>query len=213
MKNKIARPAIAMIELIFSIVIMGIVLMSAPMLISTASSSVSVALQQEGVNEAASKVNIILTYSWDQNDVNATSVLHVIGGSAQFEANSSNGGERIGVPYMSGGKHRTFKLDNGSEYNASTTLGKEGSNTDDMDDFNGDTIALTSYSSGSGGTDYIEKGTVTMSTVVSYKTPNIKEINVTLSSSSSEEELSKNIVFSAFSCNIGGTQFESRQIP
>ncbi|NKQ41562.1 MAG: type II secretion system protein, partial [Sulfurovum sp.] len=64
------RDAIAMIELIFSIVVMGIVMMSAPMLISTASKTTSVALQQEGIHEAASRVNMIMTYEWDENALN-----------------------------------------------------------------------------------------------------------------------------------------------
>ena len=81
------RTAIAMIELIFAIVIMGIVLMSAPMLISTASSTTTVALQQEGINEASSRISMILTYPWDQNDINdscISPVLHVSSGDSEL---------------------------------------------------------------------------------------------------------------------------------
>jgi len=62
------RPAIAMIELIFAIVIMGIVLSSAPMLISTASTSGYVALQQEAIAAGATKIGLILTHHWDEAD-------------------------------------------------------------------------------------------------------------------------------------------------
>jgi hypothetical protein len=72
MNKTTLRPAIAMVELIFAIVIMGIVLMSAPMLISTASKSGYVAIQQEAINEAASQVNMIMGYHWDENNTNGS---------------------------------------------------------------------------------------------------------------------------------------------
>jgi len=43
------RKAIAMIELIFAIVVMGIVMLSAPMLVNKATQSSYVALQQESI--------------------------------------------------------------------------------------------------------------------------------------------------------------------
>jgi len=71
-KHTLFRPAIAMIELIFAIVIMGIVMMSAPMLVSTASKSGFVAIQQEGISEVASQLNMILSYAWDENNADPT---------------------------------------------------------------------------------------------------------------------------------------------
>ena len=62
MYYKRLRPAIAMIELIFALVIMGIALMSAPMLITVSTQSIEVSLQQESLNEASSRVNMLLTY-------------------------------------------------------------------------------------------------------------------------------------------------------
>jgi len=69
---KIKRPAIAMIELIFAIVIMGIVMMSAPMIISTAAKSGYVTIQQEAINEAASQINMIMGYHWDESSSDET---------------------------------------------------------------------------------------------------------------------------------------------
>jgi len=219
-----------MIELIFAIVIMGIVLMSAPTLIATAAKGTSVALQQEGINEAASRVNMILTYPWDQNDTNDSCippVLHVVNGDSELD--EAKASRRVGVPLTS--NSRTFKWCNGAELNASK-IGKEGSAIDDQDDFDGTTVSLTVDASGSGGTDYIEKTTVNIATTVSYigdsanyasksfsYTPqstsgtstNIKEIQVTLTSSSGESELQKNIILRAFSCNIGGIEYAHRE--
>lgn len=228
------RRAIAMIELIFAIVIMGIVMMSAPQLISTAANSTVVGLQQEGINEAASRLNMILTYAWDQNDTSDSCippVLHVTAGDSELEGNTTTE-RRIGVDKNS--NSHTF-LCGSLELNASA-LGVDGS--DDIDDFTG-TINLTVESSGSGGTDYNEKTTVQMATAVNYiddnasytpsssnrtfnynpgsivssGTSNIKEIVVTLTSSSTASELNKTIILRGFSCNIGGFEYEGKVMP
>ena len=63
-----SKRAIAMIELIFALVIMGIVLMSAPMLIQQSIRSGNVAMQQEAIVAAASQASIILSMHWDENN-------------------------------------------------------------------------------------------------------------------------------------------------
>jgi len=230
MYHTLLRPAVAMLELIFSIVIMGIVLMSAPMLISTASSSVNVALQQEGINEAASRINMILTYAWDQNDTNNSCippVLHVVSGDSELEG-VINTKRRIGVPLNS--NSRTFKCGN-NEFNASA-ISTDGA--DDIDDFSKTTTLVLNTSGGTEGKDYIEQTTVNIATTVSYindtasygntlvtyvpgaqtgSSSNIKQIQVVLSSTSSVNELNKTITLNAFSCNVGGFEYESKVMP
>ncbi|MCF6207545.1 MAG: type II secretion system protein [Sulfurovum sp.] len=224
------RPAIAMIELIFALVIMGIVLMSAPMLISTASQSTSVALQQEGINEAASRVSMIMTYPWDEADTNDSCippVLHVTNGDDELDMNASSS-RRTGVPLQT--NSRTFVCGGRNDFNASV-IGSEGGDLDDIDDFTNTSLVVDL--SGSGGTDYIEQGTVSIATTISYQsdnadynsstvsytpmagavTTNIKGIDVNLTSTSSVTELSKTIVLHAFSCNIGGREFAHKVIP
>jgi len=228
MQNVKMKKAIALIELIFAIVVMGIALMSAPMLLSTAAKSTNVALQQEGINEAVSQMNLILTYPWDQNDTGTSCippVLHVANGDSELDEASND--RRVGVPLTS--SSRTFNC-NGKEYSAGP-IGQEGSVIDDIDDFNGKNYSLVVESSGSGGTDYIEKSTVKIATTVSYigdtatyasksfsyapqggsgASTNIKKIRVTLTSTSGVQELQKTITFNAFSCNVGGIAFERR---
>jgi hypothetical protein len=208
---------------------MGIVLMSAPMLISTASSTTTVALQQEGINEASSRISMILTYPWDQNDINdscISPVLHVSSGDIKLAENATSG-RRVGVPLLT--NSRTFKCGD-IELNA-TTIGLEGTSANDIDDFSNVTLADLN-TSGSGGVDYIEQDTVSIATAITYisdtadynsstvtfapgaasgGTSNIKKIQVTLTSTSSTSEFEKNIILNAFSCNIGGFEYESRQ--
>jgi type II secretory pathway pseudopilin PulG len=69
-KNIRQKRAIAMVELIFALVIMGIVLMSAPMLIQQSIRSGNVALQQEAIAAVASQTAIVLSMHWDENNSN-----------------------------------------------------------------------------------------------------------------------------------------------
>ena len=233
MKIKL-RPAIAMIELIFAIVIMGIVLMSAPQLISTAANSGYVTIQQESINEASSQVNMLLGYYWDESltdETFAPSVLNVSAGNADLDQNTTTG-LRKGTPSFS---QRSFIRYDNSEASASTSLGSDSNDSDDLDDFVGDTnLAAVSVSS----TDYIETDTIKINTAVTYmpdsptggsylpngsnfitfnfsstdagSSTNIKRITVTLSNPTGPSELNKSIVLNAFSCNIGSTELEEK---
>jgi len=225
------RPAIAMIELIFSIVIMGIVMMSAPLLISTATQSTYVALQQEGINEAASRVNMIMGYAWDENNTDdryLSPILHVTSGSTDLDMAGTISARRAGTPMQS---QRTFILSdaNNSNFNAST-LGSDGGDMDDIDDFIGN-ISLTEIETAA--VDYVEKTTVNINTAVTYvsdsvtggysqsiitytpftagsATTNVKSITVTLTSTTGTDELEKTIILRAFSSNIGGYELKER---
>lgn len=169
-KMRLARPAIAMIELIFAIVIMGIILMSAPMLISTASKSGYVAIQQASINEAASRINMIMTFHWDENSSDETvldpilqtdSLVTDLAESTYTDGNLT--GRRIGTPRES---YRSFVRPDGSRGTATPagSLGPDGLEND-MDDFIG-TIGLILSGTGT-GEDYIEKN-ATITTTVRY---------------------------------------------
>jgi hypothetical protein len=237
MNNTPLRPAIAMIELIFAIVIMAIVLLSAPQLIRTSTQSGYVAIQQEAINEAASQVNLILGYSWDENNTNEIflpSVLRVTHGDASLKEVGSTG-RRAGTPTHS---YRSLYRADGKDFNASV-IGSDGGDSDDMDDFDGTNNLVMIESASS---DYIETSTINIATTVRYgsdtpvpgtgpysnlggdteisyspnlnstatPTTNIKFITVRLTSISPLKELDKNITFNAFSANIGGYELEER---
>jgi len=232
------RPAIAMIELIFAIVIMGIVMMSAPQLLSTASNSGYVAIQQEGINEAATQMSIMMDYAWDENNTNGShaTVLNVTNGDNELDGTVTPQKRRAGTPIFS---HRLYKSFNGSEFNASV-IGLDGSETnqtiDDIDDFNGTSVNLILIQNSI--KDYIEKGnkiniartvtymddnasnyrtggvggTLTYSPTFTTMTPttNIKRLQVTLTSTSGVDELAKTIKLHAFSCNIGSYRLKEK---
>ena len=234
------RQAIAMIELIFAIVIMGIVLMSAPMLISTASKSGYVAIQQEAINEASSQVNMILGYYWDESDTNQSEYSAILqtGGDTNLRENNSTAmltGRRFGTPNES---YRTFLTSDGLRLVASAIGDDAGDiEEDDMDDFDGTTHLEEIQSSPDvhnvetttididrnvfymGDTpesgNYIDPGDNELVFNADFSstpagTTNIKRIEITLTSSSGADELEKKIVLHAFSCNIGSYKLEER---
>ena len=228
------RPAIAMIELIFAIVIMGIILMSAPMLISTAAKSGYVAIQQEAINEAASQVNLIMGYQWDENDTDdnyINPILQTTSGHTDLAEEGSTG-RRQGTPKES---YRTFiRSDGADDKAASISLGSETGEIieDDIDDFKGNRSLIEIQTSTA---DYVEDDTtISIDTNITYNdddvtggynqasitfnpftvsagTTNIKAISVTLTSSG-PEELDKEIVLHGFSCNIGEYKLEERDV-
>ncbi len=232
------RRAVAMIELIFAIVVIGIAMLSIPTLISTATQSSAVVLQQEAINEAAAKANSILSYHWDEADSDEKfidPILIVSAGAAELQDYNSTG-RRRGTPINS---LRTFVRADGIRLPASTVLGLESGETeqDDMDDFNGEDVGLTLVESAT--SDYVEKNTTSIKTAVKYmpdmggassfqttslifnpdfttpvpagKSSNIKLISVTLTSTSGIQELSKTIVLRSFGCNIGAVELEERK--
>ncbi|BAF72856.1 hypothetical protein [Sulfurovum sp. NBC37-1] len=233
MKITYFTPAIAMIELIFAIVIMGIVLMSAPMLISTAQKSTTVVLQQEGVNQAVSRITMILTYAWDENDTNSSCippVLHVTNGDSELDPMATDPSRRIGVPLTSTTRKFNTCL---NDLNASV-IGMDLGDTikDDIDDF-GNTALSTIQNAGG---RYIGKDHVDINTTITYgsdtvtysnggatpisfipspgaATSNVKNIDVNVTTFPSDAELKSSIVMHAFSCNIGGIGYEMRILP
>ncbi len=236
---QVKRPAIAMIELIFALVIMGIVMLSVPMLVSTATKSSYLAILQESINEAATKVNMIMGYHWDESSADEEfldPILGVTSGSSDLNATDINASRRAGTPNES---YRSFVRSDGvDDLNASlsSTFGNTAdgdTNEDDIDDFHGTSTLIEIDDAGS--IDYVENNTtIRINTTISYSTDtlssgnynqssiiynpftassgstNIKSIVTTLSSSSGLDELNKTITLRAFSCNIGGYKLEER---
>jgi hypothetical protein len=233
LKTKVLRPAIAMLELIFAIVIMGIILMSAPQLISTAAKSGYVAIQQEAINEAASQVNMIMGYQWDESNTNEEYIPPILITGGDSELNELNisaepTGRRLGTPEES---YRAFVRSDGLRFSASS-LGTDTGDTeeDDIDDFEGDTDLIEIVPADA---DNVETTTININKTISYATDtadynqanitydpfasaggtsNIKSITVTVTSDSGPEELKKEIILRGFSCNIGGYKLEEKDV-
>jgi len=236
MHKQTLRPAIAMIELIFALVIMAIVLMSAPMLISTSIKSSFVVIQQEAINEAAARISMVMGYHWDEQNTNEEyldNLLHTTTVYTDLDEFNSTG-YRKGTPFES---YRSFIRDDGVRTLNASASGTFGSGVDagdtsedDIDDFDGNSDTLTLIDTEAGN---VETTTINIATTVAYSSDtvtggynqsaivfdtlttttnstNIKLITTTLTSTSGVDELNKTIQLRAFSCNIGGYILEEK---
>jgi type II secretory pathway pseudopilin PulG len=152
-----------MIELIFAIVIMGIALMSAPILISTASKSSMVALQQESIAAIVSQMNMILTAEWDHMDTNATIGEPVLQTDSTVFNQCTGGATRPNGVTSSSGRY-CLGLNGSGPYTASSigtdsTIG-ESISYDDVDDYHNQSYSVNIYAGDTYAThlgDYIDK--------------------------------------------------------
>lgn len=217
------RKAIAMIELIFAIVIIGIALMSVPNLIDRAAKSGYTSLQQEAIAVASSHISLILSMTWDEEDTNSSRggpILRVDTSSDSASSLIARDGlvsrEYVGVdgPYFA---------------TASTSLGQDASDYDDIDDAAGTTMSLRDLETTDSETGDVVDIKVSMQTTVNYisdipssndyndsssivfdfdptlvtPTTNIKGINTILTTTNIATELNKTIILRAFGCNNG----------
>lgn len=223
------RDAIAMIELIFAIVIIGIVLMSSPMLMSRSTQSNITAFQQESVAILASHINAIMSYPWDPNNnttVTETYLLTTTNGSNLLDSNATRPKLRGATDRPLTQRTRLFLGGGGA-----TVIPAVGAPFSNINDFNGNNRGLQLYTAAANQSNvggYIDKN-VTIGTLVRYNadaatynaaatfaynfinndaavlaTTNIKRIITTLTSVSPDAQIAdKTITLRAFMCNIG----------
>ena len=224
------QKGIAMIELIFAIVVIGITLLSAPLLLSQSVKSNLVAFEQESIAIAAAHANTMMSYAWDEQNTDTSdfegNILHVSNGDSQLDANATlRGSTSPKTPAEQ--RKRRFSI---AASMASVNLVNENpaNLANDVDDFNGvaSSLRLFSTSNKSNEGEYIDIN-ISIATTVNYvqdaakyynaktftfRTPsttqaassNIKLITTTLTSNSTSTDLnSKKIVLRSFMCNIG----------
>jgi len=168
---KKSRRGIAMLELVFAIVIMGIVLMSAPMLVSQASKASLMGTQQEAIAALSTNMGMILTRHWDANDTNESLSSPIL----QTDSTTTLLNEQVllGVPTgiragMVLGGSRSFLSSLGGRLRATPPANFVDGNFDDIDDYDGKVDKLvnevtTSIEEG----DYVDKN-MRFTTTVSY---------------------------------------------
>ena len=173
------RPAIAMIELIFAIVVIGITLLSIPPLLSTATKSSIVSFQQESIAIAASHTNALMTYAWDEQntaDYNPNAILNVTNGDSELAQvdGTTRRGPTLGLSFPAN-RLRAYSDNNVTDaLDATILLGRDGNGTvtdldDDIDDFVRNDLGLISDTTANAANqgEYMDKE-ITISTAVSY---------------------------------------------
>lgn len=94
------RKAASMLELVIAIVVMGIAVMSLPLILTQSQNANAVALQQEVILATKTKLGYILSYEWDANSYDANAsvsrVLDTNGSTSANAAFDTNSTHRIG---------------------------------------------------------------------------------------------------------------------
>lgn len=222
---KSARKAVAMIELIFSIVVMGIAMLAIPMITSQTIKGSQSAMMQESVSEVASNINLIMSKPWDSaynqlvDPASETTIL---------SSESGNFVNRRGLNMLPSPLNSGVR-DTIAQKATSATI----SGADDISDYDGVATRVAVYQNQANPTysgDYADT-TVTMGTVVKYYpdnivlgsattfnfdpaatvggTTNIKRVTITLTSTAIPEK--NNIKLNGFSCNIGSSVAATRE--
>ncbi len=171
------KRAIAMIELIFALVIMGIVLMSAPMLIQQSVRSGNVALQQEAIAAAAAQTSIVLSMHWDEANANLP-----VGTSPILDTNRTNFDFNASNPPLGLVGVSSRNSNNGGViFSPSTTLGADFtddndtnetdySKFDDVDDYNNQSFGVVVFNNENTTTDkgdYVDKN-ISIASSINY---------------------------------------------
>ena len=133
------RTAFTMIELIFALVIMGIVFITLPLVLLNDSENVEQNLMQEAIFASSAKLGQILTYSWDENSPDPIATLSssdVLGAPNGHNLLDRVGTSDFRLGHVQQALHRRM-TPNSNERNASTTLGNDGGDLDDLDDADG----------------------------------------------------------------------------
>lgn len=209
------RHAMSMIELVFAIVIMGIAVMSLPLILTQVQNNNAFAMQQEAILAAKAKIGEILTYEWDENSYDANA-------SRSFVLDTANGDNELNA--TAGTPRRVGHID--SDYRRkffpvatqASIIGADGGDLDDVDDFNGQATTIAAPLEGAGTLDYVF--TLRLTPTITYASDtatysnsplndftfnfanagtitNIKTISVMVSGADT------NITLRTFLCNIG----------
>jgi len=175
------RRAASLLELVIAIVVMGIAMMTLPLMLTTTQSNNTFAMQQEAILAARTQVGDMLTYLWDEHSIDSNGTIAVLDTNstyAKFERHN-NSVRRIG--HVKGNKRRKYFT--GKTYATTPSLlGKDGSDStpDDIDDFD-TTSAIVQRRTDSNGTLAEDAGTLdykfdfNMTTTVSYVDDNFSK--------------------------------------
>ena len=134
------RKAASMLELVIAIVVMGIAVMTLPILLLKTQNNNEYTLQQEIILAARTKMGDTLTYRWDEHSL-INDKIFVLMTDGDSDLNISYPGSIRRIGHVLASKRRKFSND----LNSSTpvaNLGPDGGDLDDIDDFDGKTDTL-----------------------------------------------------------------------
>ena len=196
-------------------------MLAIPPLFRQLTSQTQESLKSEAVLQSYRTILSILTYAWDENspspDTNRSYILDVTNGDNELDRNGASRFRRADF-----GQKASRKFFQNATY-ATTTLGPEGGDEDDIDDFDGKVEHITKEAGDilldmnlTTKVNYISDSANYSSSTIAFTIPtasaaastNIKLIEV--NATSTDGDL---VVLRAFSCNVGEPRLESKELP
>lgn len=215
---RLSKSAFSMIELIFAIVIIGITVISLPMVNQVISKSTESNLVQEAIFASSAEINQILSYRWDENSIQNNDILSKVIWASSSDCDTST---KLRPGHIDAPLHRRCLDNNTTAITPTANLGLDtGESTtndsDDIDDFNADAKSIFIDTSG-GGTIVSSKGykndyNSTISVSYANFDPNftannnIKKITITILDTNGNAVTR----LRAFSANIGEVDYYKR---
>ncbi len=148
------RNGLTLIELILSMVIIGIVFTVIPRLVMSMNQSSQVMIKEEAMYNAMAQMGMILNLPWDNNNTQNPQILSVNAGDAAYECNTTSG-------YRIGGFVGGRNCIGTAAYNAGAITNEDERN--DIDDFHDTNITAEKNCSAT-----LKKGLYTIGTTVTY---------------------------------------------
>jgi len=201
------RKAFTLIELIFSMVIIAIAFSVLPKILQLAVKSSTTSLKEEAMYNAVAYVGLIKSTAWDESNTEVDDILLVKSGDGAYDCNTTTGYRAGGMK----GSRNCFHDKNAS------TIGSNGNDRDDMDDF----ITLTAKNYNSSREYYLSVDVVYVDDIaldeekysdnnVSHTT-NTKRITVTVKPNKKSNVLGNTFVKVSFIAqNIGQIRVKRR---
>ena len=223
----VTKKGFTLIELVISIVVISIAVMSIPMLLERAGKSDEFSLMQESILAARTKIQNITTYRWDENSLDPVTgkiyILDTHNGDSELQRFTSSFFPQGGLIGQIDGDSRRRMFDVATYPNITEI---NTTDPDDIDDFNGQALT-TLFDHESTSLDYLNSNFNINTTVgyiddtASYKTPktiyfnfpdtfkpvgdsNIKMVDVNVSGVDIPFDLRY------YSCNIGESEILKR---
>ena len=165
------KSAFSLLEVVFAIVIMGITMVTLPVMMSSNDKGIDTTLVQEAIFGASAQLNQILSYRWDENSIDETVDPNALGLSSVIQTSyndcdsnpaSSTYGLRPG--HIMQAKHRKCLLNFATTPTLASSFGPDAGDLDDIDDVNTSAKSLfINYTAGADGYKQDFKSSVSVS--------------------------------------------------
>jgi prepilin-type N-terminal cleavage/methylation domain-containing protein len=163
------RRALTLIELIISMVIIGIVFTVIPKLVMSMNQGAQTTIKEEAMYDAMVQMGQVINLPWDNGNTQNPQILSVTNGISAYDCNATIG-YRLGG--FVGGRNCI-----GTSIAASTVIGKEDNESNDIDDFHDTNVSADKNCTG------VAKGLFKIGTTVTYmndpSSTGIADLNLT----------------------------------